>query len=274
VPTPGKLSINKTAHQSHAAPQPTSAPPKPAWGAKPPTPVARQKKKSPWVAIGITVGALVVAAFAWFAIAAPYMQKQEEAKKKAEQAAAEAAAAQAKAAAEAAKAKAKPTWKLDLANVKFPERPATGRHHGVDFTVENTLFQAGSLVLVQTSGSPRQFVVSLPLKPGETILGKTYNVVSTDTNNLPRVVLGWKEEGAKVPGVQQFPKGYAMKLEFAGAPEDGKIPGKIYLSLPDPEQSFVAGTFVITPKTPVGAQPAALRPGPAGGGGASRPPKK
>jgi hypothetical protein len=76
------------------------------------------------------------------------------------------------------------------------------------------------------------------------------------------VVLSWKDEGAKVPGVQPYTKGFALKLEF-GALADGKLPGKIYLCLPDPEQSFVAGTFAIGSKTPAGqAAPVAA---PAGG---------
>lgn len=37
-------------------------------------------------------------------------------------------------------------------------------------------------------------------------------------------------------------KGYSMRLEFS-APAGNKVPGKIYLSLPDKEKSFVAGTF-------------------------------
>jgi len=40
----------------------------------------------------------------------------------------------------------------------------------------------------------------------------------------------------------RYVEGYAMRLEF-GKESDGKVPGKIYLCLPDEGKSFVAGTF-------------------------------
>ena len=54
-----------------------------------------------------------------------------------------------------------------------------------------------------------------------------------------------------------FITGYAMKLEL-GQPADGTIPGKIFLALPDPEQSVVAGIFKIAAtSTEPTAQPVA-----------------
>ena len=46
-----------------------------------------------------------------------------------------------------------------------------------------------------------------------------------------------------VPETEMFMRDYAMRLEF-GRVENGKIPGKIYLSMPDKMQSYMAGTFV------------------------------
>lgn len=264
--TPGKLSINKAAHQSHAAPPPGA--PKapaaaPAWGAKPPAPAP--KKKSPLVTIIIAVAALAVVGIGGWIGYSKYQEAQEqkriaaEEQAKREKEAADRAAAEKRAKAEAAKA----VWKLDLANAKFPERPASGKHHGTEFKVEKASFQGTSLSLLQTSGSVRQFLISVPLKAGETIAGKTLDIAATNTGVIPRVILNWKDADAKAPASEPFTKGYAMKLEFGDA-ANGHIPGKIYLCVPDAAQSFVAGNFDIVPKTPAK---------PAGAAGNARPPR-
>ena len=190
-------------------------------------------------------------------------------KKAAEKAAQDAADEQARqeaarqAEAEAAKVRAmKAAWRLDAAQADFPDRPASGKLHGVDYTVETVLFQSGVLTLRQDTGSARQFVIILPVKTVEEISGKSYSVVATDPQRQPQVTMNWKDEGAKAPGAQNFTKGYGMKLEF-GDVTDGKVPAKIYLSVPDPEQSYVAGHFEIVPKKmagqtmPAGGVPAA-----------------
>jgi hypothetical protein len=206
----------------------------------------------------VVVAILAVAAIGWFGFGAPYLAKQAKQKQDALEAQQKAEQETKEAAAEAARAK-KASWKLDLAGAKFPERHASGKHNGADFTVENTVFQGGALVLLQTTGTPRQFVISIPLKTGETLSGKTFNVASTATNAVqPRVVLNWRDDPAKAPSKETFAKGYAMKLEF-GTLADSKLPGKIYLCVPDAEQSFVAGNFQIGPKTasPTSVAPAA-----------------
>jgi hypothetical protein len=54
-------------------------------------------------------------------------------------------------------------------------------------------------------------------------------------------VLRWKDEQQK--GVtRNINNGYALKVAFGDA-ANGHIPGKIYISLPDENKSFVAGTF-------------------------------
>jgi hypothetical protein len=64
----------------------------------------------------------------------------------------------------------------------------------------------------------------------------------------------WREIGGKDPHV--YPSGYALTLEL-GARKDGKVPGKIYLSLNDEEKTFLAGTFEATY-----TRPHTERPGP------------
>jgi hypothetical protein len=181
-------------------------------------------------------------------------QQQEEAVR---QAAAQQKAAADAAAAAAARLKAsKATWRMDLAAAEFPERRASGKLHAEDFKVEAVVFLAGSLTLRQDSGLSRQFVISVPVKPGESLMGKSFQVTPTDSEPQPRIVLNWKDETGKRPGAQTFTKGYALKLEF-GTLADGRLPGKIYLCLPDDEQSYVAGNFEIGPRT---ASPTATTP--------------
>lgn len=49
-------------------------------------------------------------------------------------------------------------------------------------------------------------------------------------------------EGGKT---EIFMQGYAMRLEF-GQRSGNKLPGKIYLCLPDSKKSLIAGTFEAT----------------------------
>jgi hypothetical protein len=185
----------------------------------------------------------------------------------ARQAAEQQAEAAAKAAAAAAEAK-RGVWKMDLSAAEFPDHPASGKLHTVNFTADTASFQAGTLALLQGGATSRSFFVSSLLKAGESITNRTFNITPADTNRVPRVSLVWKDVGAAKTTSQIFTNGYAMKLEF-GQVADGKLPGKIYLSVPDPEQSYVGGTFEITLKAP--APPAAVAgqrggPGQPGGG--------
>jgi hypothetical protein len=202
---------------------------------------------------GLVIGYLSLAAsIAWFGFAVPYFKKQAEQAAAAQKAAEEQAEAD-RVAAEKAKARAeaaKAAWTLDLASVKFPARTASGKQHGVPFSAEAVILQNGYLTLRQTTGSSRQFVIAVPLKMGETLADKTFDVSTNESTNLPRVILNWKDDASKPPGTESFTKGYAMKLEFGATAPDGKQPGKIYLCLPDKEQSFVAGNFELGSKAP------------------------
>jgi hypothetical protein len=75
--------------------------------------------------------------------------------------------------------------------------------------------------------------------------------------DVPRVLKRWKPSATAAVQQKFFTTGYAMKLELGQAPSDGNIPGKIFLALPDTEQSVVAGLFKIQPASsePVAAQP-------------------
>jgi hypothetical protein len=85
------------------------------------------------------------------------------------------------------------------------------------------------------------------------VLGREWKL-KLDSAPGPGVPEVWREVAGKNPHV--YPTGYALTLEL-GPRKDGKVPGKIYLSLPDEEKTFLAGTFEAAY-----ARPHTERPGP------------
>jgi hypothetical protein len=140
-------------------------------------------------------------------------------------------------------------WTLDIGRAKIPESRANGRISGTNFVVETaSLTVVGSAhVLSLRQGavaSPdREILVYLHPKAGESLTGHVWTV-SKDMKGavVPQVAKRWKPNPKFAPQRQAFSAGYAMKLEF-GVSGEGEIPGKIFIALPDPEQSVVAGVF-------------------------------
>jgi hypothetical protein len=60
--------------------------------------------------------------------------------------------------------------------------------------------------------------------------------------SVPQVVKRWKTNPRFAPQFKAYSSGYAMKLEL-GEITNGVLPGKIFVALPDTEQSVVAGVF-------------------------------
>ena len=258
---PTKLGVRKVEH-SPAPAATTSQPQVTSWANRPGTgataaPIKKSNKSLINAIINIVVIA-VIGAGVWFGWAGP-MLKEKAAKEQADKAEAERIVEDKKKADAAAEAerRARAVWTLDLATAKVVEKPASGKIHGVNFSVESKLIQKGQLVLRQDNGSMRLFAFTIPMKPGEGLMGKSVVITSDETNHLPQVVMSWKDDGSKTPGIVTFKKGYAMKLEF-GQPADGKLPGKIFLAVPDAEQSFVSGTFEIVVAAASAGSPATI----------------
>lgn len=113
--------------------------------------------------------------------------------------------------------------------------------------------------LNQGQAPPWDLGMSLGLiaRQGEELSGKTLEI-TPDRPRAPRVVLRWKDEQQK-PATENFNSGYALKIVF-GQATNRHMPGKIYLCLPDPAKSFVAGTFDAEIRRPPPPRP----PGPKG----------
>jgi hypothetical protein len=142
---------------------------------------------------------------------------------------------------------ADPLWTLDLSRAQIPARPAAGKVHGLDFKVESAKMENGILTIRQGKDffAEREMTIFLFLKPGESVQGKSFQINPKDKTALsstPQIHVNWMEEGQRSPKVAMFSDQYAMKLEF-GQTTAGKLPFKIYLCLPDKEQSYVAGNF-------------------------------
>jgi hypothetical protein len=133
-------------------------------------------------------------------------------------------------------------WMLALNTNGIPALPVAGRIHGKDFIVERAAFQNGSLTLRWGTRGGMEFgaIINFSGAQPEELAGKTINV-TTNAEKAARVTLRWKDTDGKVQK-ENYDGDYALHLEF-GALEKNRLPGKIYLCLPDDEKSYLLGTF-------------------------------
>jgi hypothetical protein len=133
-------------------------------------------------------------------------------------------------------------WTLDLSKVTIPDKTAAGSVQGQAFALQRASLQGGTLSLRQGATWPPDlgFTVLLFARQAEDLSGKTVEISADRTPPMPRVILRWKDAGQPVN--RTYHSGYALRIEF-GQPAGGRMPGKIYLCLPDEEKSYVAGTF-------------------------------
>jgi len=132
-------------------------------------------------------------------------------------------------------------WTLTLDAVATPEAAVAGRIHGRDFIAERAMFQSGLLTLRAGAHGPVEFGVLINFAGAapEALAGKTINV-TPDAEKAATVNLRWKDDSGTQK--QSYNAGYAMRLEF-GALAKGRLSGKIYLCAPDPEKSYLMGSF-------------------------------
>jgi len=131
-------------------------------------------------------------------------------------------------------------WLLDLAGSALPETPVAGRIHGQDFLMDRAAFQNGALVLRAGSRGAMEFgvIINFSGLPAEALSGKNINI-TTNSDKAARVTLRWKDSNAQKA---DYAGGYALRLEF-GLLSRNRLPGKIYLCLPDDEKSYLMGSF-------------------------------
>jgi hypothetical protein len=132
-------------------------------------------------------------------------------------------------------------WMLNLADARIPETTAAGRIHGQDFIVERAYFYNGSLILRNDTHGPVTFGVTINFGGAEAsaLTGKNLNILA-DTNKSARVTLHWQNDAESVK--DSFDDSYALRLQF-GALTNNHLPGEIYLCTPDPQKSYLMGSF-------------------------------
>ena len=154
-------------------------------------------------------------------------------------------------------------WTLDVDKANIPEGKANGTLGGTNFMVETAVCVPQLLRLYQgLAASPdRELQIFLHLNPSDSLSGRSWTIKPQDLAGkaVPQIVKRWKTNPLSAPRSTTFSSGYAMRLEL-GDVETNTITGKIFLALPDPEQSVVAGLF----KAATGPVTTASAPAPAG----------
>lgn len=251
-PGQAKLSIGHSRNERSAAPPPP-----------PPQEVLMQQRLAQakagkkgnamkWVKIGVGVVILVVAGCFGYPLIRDWQAKRAEAAKQASIAEAARNAPPVEPA-PPPPPKALPlipaVWTLAVEQAKIPHGKLNGMITGTNFVPDTArLDKVGPTYLLRfLQGAPTApdlaFMVYLKLNTGESITGHTWTV-SQDLKDrtLPQVVKLWKTNPRFAAKQKAYSMGYAMKLEL-GQITNGVIPGKIFLAVPDDEQSVVAGVF-------------------------------
>ena len=133
---------------------------------------------------------------------------------------------------------------MKLAGVEIPSSPVTGRIQGQPFNMEKVTLEGSWLKFREGKDffADREMDVVVFEDDPTKLSGRTFTVPTKEFGSHPHIWMKWKEAGGDVPKQRNFMDRYALRLEF-GALSGGKLPGKIYLCVPDKEKSFVAGTF-------------------------------
>lgn len=135
------------------------------------------------------------------------------------------------------------SWTFELTNAVIPSARAAGSIHGSGFRCQRATLQGGNLTLRQGKNWPPDLGLSVILfaQQGEELSGKTIVVGPERPPPVPRVVLRWKDDQGKAL-TRTFNSGYALWVVF-GQTNNGRMPGQIYIALPDEAKSFAAGEF-------------------------------
>ncbi|HYG34420.1 MAG TPA: hypothetical protein VEC99_06525 [Clostridia bacterium] len=138
------------------------------------------------------------------------------------------------------------SWTLDVTNARMPQVTVAGRIHGSGFLCERATLNGGTLFLRQGAAWPPDLGITVTLDgylnvaSAEELSGKTVVITPTQPPPVPRVVLRWRDRQQSVTA--RIHGGYALKI-FFGQAANGKMPGRIYVALPDEGRSYAAGNF-------------------------------
>jgi DNA-directed RNA polymerase subunit RPC12/RpoP len=144
-----------------------------------------------------------------------------------------------------------PAWTLDVAAASIPKGRVNGSSGGTDFHVETVRMDrtptSAVLAFQEGAGSSveHSLIIYLPANATENLAGRSWTVAkeAKSKDALP-ILKRWTVNPKFVPSQKTFSKGYAMKLELDQPTRDWQ-PGRIFLALPDTNQTVLAGEFSI-----------------------------
>jgi hypothetical protein len=139
------------------------------------------------------------------------------------------------------------TWTQQVKEMSFPASPPAGKLNGQSFAPQAfELSRIGGRTLTLRQGdefNPElQFKITLSAGKDDNLSGKTYEIGPDAGPGSPLVSVTRKGAEGTLPETKTYSEKFALRLEF-GAEDGGKLPGKVYLCLPDAAKSYVAGTF-------------------------------
>jgi hypothetical protein len=151
-----------------------------------------------------------------------------------------------------------PTWTLDVEKAAIPDGRINGTSGGASFNVETVKLDrnAASAVLSFTEGvgttADHELYVFISATADEDLAGRSWKIESNGHGG-PQIVRRWTMNPKFAPVQKTFSKGYAMKLEMDQPTRDWQT-GRIFLALPDTNQTVLAGEFSI----PIPRKPEAM----------------
>jgi hypothetical protein len=134
-------------------------------------------------------------------------------------------------------------WTLDPDAGVIPQEPVAGTLRGTGFHCDRAVLTGGTLQLRQAAAGRPELNLSIQFytQAGEELSGKNITITPDRMPPVPKVFVRWKNEQQKNVGPSFF-KGYALRVKF-GQAANGRMPGELFLALPNAEKSVVAGTF-------------------------------
>ncbi|WP_439621848.1 hypothetical protein [Gemmata sp.] len=149
-------------------------------------------------------------------------------------------------------------YEIDPAKHVVPAAPAAGVLGGKPFAPDRVELEGHRLTLRQGKDFFADLEVVLAIHE-QVKLGDGVKIVVRPnqrwTDRIPSLQSAVRSEKG-LPDVKFINDDYALTLEL-GKPEKGKIPGSIYLCLPDSSRSYLAGTFVAERKRGLNDPPGA-----------------
>jgi len=135
-------------------------------------------------------------------------------------------------------------WRADLTDVPIPEMPLQGVIHGQEFRCERAYIRGPILHLRQGQEHipDRSLKIFLFVETDE-IENNTIEVNKEGSFGDPHIHMSSRQKGETFPQIDMFFDDYVMRLEF-GTSSEGRLPGRIYICLPDEQQSVAAGDFI------------------------------